>query len=177
MGKETEAPILSNMSDSEPDHDIVSKSQLKRDSEALKKLGKKLTTYNAEQLATIPLSDKLLEAIDLAHKLSNKRSALKRHFQFIGKILRSIDAAPILQAVAQIDDKDKTNIQAFKLIEHWRDRILFEGDTAIHDYCNAHKNADRQKLRQMWRNYSQTPDEIKKTRIARQLFRDIRDDQ
>lgn len=177
MSKETEAEILTDSTEIDSEDEFTSKSQLKRDSNALKDLGKKLASLNPEQLEKIPLNDKLLDAIHLAHKLSNKRGALKRHFQFIGKILRSIDADPILQAVAEIDDKDKNNVQAFKLIEHWRDRILTEGDAAIQEYCHQHENADRQKLRQLQRNHQQAKDDHKKTRFARLIFKEIRDHQ
>ena len=56
--------------------DVVSKSQLKRDSQAIQDLGKRLATLSAAQLARIPLDEPVLEAIALAHRIQNKRSAL-----------------------------------------------------------------------------------------------------
>ena len=168
MKQQTEASI----EDHDEDIEWVSKSQLKRDSKSLQDLGKKLSTYNAEQLAKIPLDDQLLDAIALAHKLSNKRGALKRHFQFIGKLLRGIDAEPILQAVEAMEQADQFNKQKFKQIENWRDRILEEGEPAIHNCCDEHPNMDRQKLRQLYRNFSQA-NEDKKSRFSRQIFKEI----
>ena len=102
MKHQTEAQISHKADQIEDDEDWISKSQLKRDSKDLQNLGKKLASYKPDLLAKVPLDDKMLDAIALAHKLSNKRGALKRHFQFIGKVLRSIDVEPILTAVAAI---------------------------------------------------------------------------
>lgn len=168
MSTETEAPI----EESEEEFELISKSQLKRESQALQDLGKKLCHLNAEQLAKIPIDDKLKEAIALAHRLVNKRSALKRHYQYIGKILRSEDAEPIFNAVEAIENRDQHNKQHFKELEYWRERILNEGDPAINDCCNKHPELDRQQLRQMWRNHKLARDE-KKSQIARQLFREL----
>ncbi len=175
MGRETEEPIEQDHSDLELFDKTQSKSQLKRDSHELQALGKKLTHYNEQQLANIPLNDQLLEALALARKISHKRSALKRQYQFIGKLLRSIDVEPIHKAVAIIEDRDNQSIQAFKKLEYWRDRILSEGDPAIQDYCQQHTLADRQKLRQLHRNYQQKEDSNRKAKFSRLLFREIRD--
>lgn len=154
-------------------YDEVSKSQLKRDSKDLQRLGKQLTAYSDEKLGKVPLGEKLLDAILLAQKLSNKRGALKRHFQYIGKILRSIDVEPILAAMAKIEDSDNSQKLLFKKMEYWRDRIISEGDPAINDCCEQTPSMDRQRLRQLSRNYKQAASEDKKTRFARQIFKEI----
>ena len=173
MKHQTEAQISDEPDQIEGEEDWVSKSQLKRDSKGLQSLGKKLASYGPEQLAKVPLNDKMLDAIALAHKLSNKRGALKRHFQFIGKVLRSIDVEPILAAVASIEDTDNSSKLIFKQMEYWRDKIVAEGDPAINECCEQHENMDRQKLRQLARNLKQAPTEDKKTRFARQIFKEI----
>ena len=151
----------------------VSKTQLKRDSKALQDLGKKLTQFNPEQLAKIPLDDELQDAIRLAHKIANKRGALKRHYQYIGKLLRKLDAEPIEQAVHALEQVDAQQRQQFKQIEQWRDRILAEGDPAIQALCAEHSQVDRQQLRQLWRNHQQAA-EPQKIKFARQLFKELR---
>ncbi len=173
MKPQTEAQISEDRQEIEDEHELISKSQLKRDSKALQDLGKKLSSLNAEQLAKVPLDDSLKDAIALAHKLSNKRGALKRHFQFIGKLLRSIDVEPILQAVNRIEDSDNSNKLLFKKMEYWRDRIVAEGDPAINECCEQHSDMDRQKLRQLTRNLKQAPTDDKKARFARQIFKEI----
>ena len=176
MKPQTEAQNAEMSADSEIedfDDQLVSKSQLKRDSKDLQKLGKQLASYNPAQLARVPLNETLLDAILLAQKLSNKRSALKRHYQFVGKILRSIDVTPILDAVAIIENDDESSKKLFKTLENWRNRILEHGETAIHECCDMHPQVDRQRLRQLNRNYRQAPSEEKKTHIARQIYKEL----
>ncbi len=157
----------------EEDIEWVSKSQLKRDSKALQDLGRQLAGYNTTKLATIPLDDSLKDAIALAQKLHNKRGAQKRQFQFIGKLLRGMDVEPILEAVDRIENADRHDKIRFRLSEQWRDRILAEGDPAIHAVCEAYPALQRQELRQIWRNWQQAKSDEKKTRYARALFREI----
>lgn len=88
--------------------EYVSKSQLKRESHALQDLGKKLVALPADQLSRIPLDDPLLEAISLAKRIQNKRSALKRHYQFLGKLLRARDTDPIYAALIEIEQEKPT---------------------------------------------------------------------
>ena len=63
--------------------EIVSKSQLKRESHEIQNLGKRLASLSSEQLGQISLDEAVKEAIALAQKIHNKRSALKRHYQLI----------------------------------------------------------------------------------------------
>ena len=172
MSHQTEAPFSPASDDEEQALEGVSKSQLKRDSKALQDLGKKLAGYNPEQLARIPLNDQLLDAIQLAHKIANKRGALKRHFQYIGKLLRNLDPTPIIQAVELIEQADNHNRQRFKRLEQWRERILTEGDPAIDQLCQDNPQMDRQKLRQLARNH-QAATEQHKVKFARQLFKEL----
>jgi ribosome-associated protein len=168
MRTEEEAQI----EDNDEEFEIISKSQLKRESMALQDLGKQICHYNPEQLAKIPLDDKLKDSIAVAHKLVNKRGALKRHYQYIGKLLRNIDVEPIQKAVDEIENAAQKNKLKFKQLEHWRARILEEGDIAINECCTQYPALERQQLRQLWRNHKHAKDD-KKTQIARQLFREL----
>lgn len=175
MTQQTEAQNSSSTDQFNDDEDWISKSQLKRDSKDLQKLGKKLAALNPEQLAKVPLQDNMVDAIALAHKLSNKRGALKRHFQYIGKLLRATDVEPIIEVINRIEDTDNQNKLHFKKLEYWRDRILAEGDDAINACCDQHAAADRQKLRQLARNFRNAGNDEKKTRFARQIFKALQD--
>jgi ribosome-associated protein len=151
----------------------VSKSQLKRDSLALQALGKQLAALPAEHLARIPLDAPLLEAIELAKRLQNKRSALKRHYQFLGKLLRARDPEPIRAALEEINHEGRESIRHHHRAEHWRDRIVEEGSTAIDALIDETPAADRQKLRQLWRNYGNAASDAKRTQQARLLYKEI----
>ena len=60
----------------------VSKTRLKQESQEIQKLGKRLVALSNRQLVQISLDEPVREAIALAHKIQNKRIALKRHYQF-----------------------------------------------------------------------------------------------
>ena len=152
----------------------TSKSQLKRDSHALQDLGKKLAALSADQLARVPLDEPVLEAIALAHRIQNKRSALKRHYQFLGKLLRARDTDPIFAALDEMNRESQQSIQRHHRAETWRDRIVAEGDAAINEFISQCVVADRQKLRQLWRNHSRAPSDAKKVQHSRLIYKEIK---
>ena len=144
--------------------EVVSKSQLKRDSQAIQDLGKRLATLSATQLARIPLDEPVLEAIALAHRIQNKRSALKRHYQFLGKLLRARDTEAIFAALHEIDNESQHSIQKHHRAERWRDRIIDQGFDAIEALIAEIERADRQRLRQLWRNYQHAKSDARSCR-------------
>ncbi len=162
-----------NLNESD-DIEFVSKSRLKRESQAIHKLGKRLTELSTEQLAAIPLDEPVLEAIALAHKIQNKRSALKRHFLFLAKLLRARDTDAIFSAVDNFDRNSQIQIQRHHQAEHWRDQILQQGIEAIELFVARQPNADRQKLRQLWRNHNHAKTDTKKLQQARQIYKNIK---
>ena len=81
-----------------------SRSQRKRDALALQKLGVALTRLTTTQLALLTLPQDLLEAVLEARRLRS-RAALARQRQYIGRLMRQIDAAPIEQALQALDAK------------------------------------------------------------------------
>jgi ribosome-associated protein len=153
--------------------EYVSKSQLKRESHAIQDLGKRLVELPADHLARIPLDEPVLEAIALAHRIQNKRSALKRHYQFLGKLLRARDTDAITAALSEIDSENQHSLQKHHRAERWRDRILEQGSDAIEALVSENGQVDRQKLRQLWRNHQHAKNDGKRTQHARLLYREI----
>lgn len=154
--------------------EITSKTQLKRESHAIKDLGKKLVSLSADQLARIPLDEVVLEAIALAHRIQNKRSALKRHYQFLGKLLRGRDTDPIFAALDEHERESQQSIQRHHRAEAWRDRIVAEGNDAINELIEQKPQADRQKLRQLWRNHSHATSDSKKVQHSRLIYKEVK---
>jgi ribosome-associated protein len=154
--------------------ETVSKSQLKRESHAIQDLGKRLVALPAEQLAKIPLDEAVLEAIDLARRIQNKRSALKRHYQFLGKLLRARDTEPVFSALAEIDNQSQQSLQLHHRAERWRDRIIEQGNDAIDALIAEISNADRQKLRQLWRNHVNARTDAKRSQHSRLIYKEIK---
>jgi ribosome-associated protein len=153
--------------------ELVSKTQLKKESHEIQILGKRLVELSNEQLSKIPLDEPILEAIALAHKIQNKRSALKRHYQFLGKLLRARDIEAISAALTQLKQSSQVQIQRHHRAESWRDAIIDRGMDAIEDYMAEQVDADRQKLRQLWRNYNGVKTDERKTHFARLIYREV----
>jgi ribosome-associated protein len=80
--------------DGEQDQLPPSKSARKREALALQKLGERLVKMRPADLATLPLTEPLFEAITEARRLSS-RAALGRQHQYIGKLMRDVDAAAL----------------------------------------------------------------------------------
>jgi len=159
--------------DASEDIATLSKSQLKRESHEIQKLGKRLSALSREQLGKIPLDEPVKAAIALAHKIQNKRSALKRHFQYLAKLLRARDTEAISAALEKLELSGHSQIQRHHRAEYWRDKITDLGINAIEEFLREQADADRQKLRQLWRNYSGVKTDERKTHFARLIYREI----
>ena len=163
---------MENDADFEP-VELVSKSQLKRDSLALQALGKRLAALSPELLDRLPLDPPLREALALAQRIRSKRSALKRQYQFIGKLLRARDAEPIVAALDALEHQGRESIRQHHRAEQWRDRIAADGNTAIEALITEVATADRQKLRQLSRNLEHAKTDARRNQYARELYREI----
>ena len=108
----------------------VSKSEIKRDAEDLKQLGEKLVNLT-KALTKVPLDDSLKDAIELAQRL--QKEARRRQLQYIGKLLRSIDAEPIREALEKIENKHNQQQAMLHKLEILRDELIAKGDAALTD--------------------------------------------
>jgi len=163
------------MQDTDDDEQTgISKSQRKRDLNELKTLGWKLLDFSDDALRQLLLPDKLLEAIRTAKKIS-AHGARKRQMQFIGKLMRDIDAAPVRTAIAAREHQQDTNTRAFHRLEELRDRLIAEGDSVIPDVLAQFPRTDRQHLRKLVRQARKELDTKQPPRAARQLFRYLRE--
>lgn len=150
-----------------------SKSQRKRDMTALQKLGEILVNLPAPQLAKIPLEGSLAEAVATARILKS-REGLRRQLQYIGRLMRNIDAGPIEEALAVVQSKDQQGKARFHLTERWRDKLIAEGDKQLEEFLNKYPQADHQHLRQLVRKAHSDSATVKKSGADTELFRYLR---
>lgn len=153
---------------------LISKSQLKRESQALTDLGKELVELPQNKLDKIPLEDNVLDAVNLARRIK-ERGGKKRQIQYIGKLLRKADTDPILAAMEQLKTEHLQENAKLHRLEQWRDRLIEEGDKALGELLSEHPDADRQHLRQLLRNAQQEKKKNKPPKSARELFKYLRD--
>lgn len=150
-----------------------SKSQVKREMHELQKLGEELVALSAAARAKVPLDDELKDALQLADKLGNKREALRRHIQFIGRLIRSRDLEPIEQALAILRNTNQAATRQFHKVEHWRDKLLSDND-ALTEFIAAYPDVDVQQLRQLIRNAKKEQEKQQPPKYYRELFQLIK---
>ncbi|TNE72142.1 MAG: DUF615 domain-containing protein [Gammaproteobacteria bacterium] len=167
---------------SDQEHDIYdeeefgkSKSQLKREMQALQDLGKHMLDLSDDQLATLPISDTLRAAIVESRRI-RQNEAKRRHLQYIGKVIRQEDDLDAIQrAIDAFDAGSEEHTRRHHLAERWRDRMVAEGDSAVGEFIGYCPDADIQHLRNLARNARKDQEKQKNTGQARKLFRYIRE--
>ncbi|MEN5017057.1 ribosome biogenesis factor YjgA [Erwinia sp. Eh17-17] len=159
----------------EEDEEIiwVSKSEIKRDAEELKRLGGELVELGKNSLDKIPLDEDLRAAIELAQKI--KKEGRRRQMQLIGKMLRSRDEEPIRTALDKLKNRHNQQVALFHKLEVLRDRLVEQGDDVIPEVLNLYPNADRQQLRAMIRNAQKEKAANKPPKAYRQIFQYLRE--
>ncbi|HGM5490902.1 TPA: ribosome biogenesis factor YjgA [Serratia fonticola] len=161
--------------ENEDDDEIiwVSKSEIKRDAEALKDLGTELVELGKNALERIPLDEDLRAAIELAQKI--KKEGRRRQIQLIGKMLRARDVEPIQTALDKLKNRHNQQVSLFHKLEALRDRLVAEGDDAIPSVLDLYPEADRQQLRALIRNAQKEQAANKPPKSFRQIFQYLRD--
>lgn len=161
--------------ENEDDEEIiwVSKSEIKRDAEALKDLGAEMVELGKNSLDKLPLDDDLRAAIDLAQKI--KKEGRRRQLQLIGKMLRSRDVEPIQTALDKLKNRHNQQISLFHKLEMLRDRLVEEGDDAIPPVLELYPEANRQQLRTLIRNAQKEKATNKPPKSYRQIFQYLRE--
>ncbi len=86
------------MDEDDEEYSRLSRSARKREAEHLQRLGVRLIGLRAERLQALALPEELLEALLEARRLRGQ-SALARHHQYIGRLMRGIDPEPIERAL------------------------------------------------------------------------------
>ncbi|MBV1869797.1 MAG: DUF615 domain-containing protein [Gammaproteobacteria bacterium] len=137
------------------DEDYITKSQVKRDAEALKTLGKEIYDLPLKKRNKLPLNNALLVAFEEADRIKNL-NALRRHFQYIGKILRDTDVDAIRSAIDTLETSPITHQRNDARLEQMIEKLLAPGSKNSEDLIQENSQLDRQKLNQLVRNALKT---------------------
>ncbi|MEE4108259.1 MAG: ribosome biogenesis factor YjgA [Halieaceae bacterium] len=152
-----------------------SKSARKREMTARQDLGVALCELSPKELARIPIEDEaLLTAIEESRRISH-HSALRRHRQFIGKLMRRIDPEPLQQALDELHRERQGAAAAHHALERLRDELIARGDDALGSVLARFPGADRQRLRQLLREAQRERDGDRPPAASRRLFRYLRE--
>jgi len=139
----------------------------------LQALGAALAELPESQLKQMNLDQKLLDAL-LEAKRIKSHEAKRRQMQYVGRLMRDIDAAPIRAALAEIDGGSAQATARHRRLEAWRERLIGD-DEALTAFAAEHPGADLQALRTLIRNARKEQKEGKPPRAFRELFRVLKD--
>lgn len=153
--------------------ELKSKSQKKREAEALKKIGVELIGLSMDKLDLLPLSDELRRAVVEAKALKS-HGAVKRQAQLIGKLMRSAEYDAIIAAYDELLAEDSSQTARFHAVEHWRSRLIEEGKDALTEFIQANPDIDVQQLRQLIKKAVDDQSKEKNTGASKALFRYLR---
>ena len=154
------------------DEPELSKTRRKKNMHALQDLGEKLVELTAAQLASLELPERLADAIELAKRISGFE-ARRRQMQYIGRLMRDVDAAPIAERIAEQQSSRQRENARHKEAERWRDRLLVD-ENALTELARAYPGLDVQPLHTLIRNVRKEQAQGRPPHSARALFRTLR---
>ncbi|OOR98583.1 hypothetical protein B0187_07935 [Haemophilus paracuniculus] len=146
----------------------VSKSEIKRDSEYLKKLGAELIELTPQNLEKIPLDEDLKYAIKQAQGF--KLEAKRRQIQYIGKLLRNRDPEPIQEALDKVKNRHNQQQALLHKLELVRDQLIEMGDASLNHLLEEYPQLDRQHLRTLIRGAIKEREANKPAKNYREIF-------
>ena len=158
----------------------ISKSQKKRDMHDLQELGERLVELNNKQLDTLQLDEDLLQAVRDSRTIT-KHEARRRHLQYIGRLMRSVDPGPIRDRLSEWDGVSREATAEQHQLERWRMRLMDE-EGALAEYIASYQSAfqqqgrtlDTQQLRTLLRNAKEERERGKPPKYFRELFRELK---
>jgi len=158
-----------------------SKTKIKKQMHELRDLGVELTGLGKDQLDQLDLPENLRDAIREMKSVS-KFGAQRRQMQYIGKLMREVDTAPILAKLNAWRGTSQQHIAYMHLLERWRDRLI-ENDSALTELLAAYpqaspepsRRADAQHLRALIRNAQKEIEAGKPPKNSREIFQVLRE--
>ncbi|MDE8603459.1 ribosome biogenesis factor YjgA [Marinomonas sp. RSW2] len=153
-----------------------SKSQVKREMDALQEVGKKLLSLSKNQLKKIEMSDTLKNAIEESGRIK-QNEAKRRHLQYIGRVMRTEDHETIAQRVALLDTTSAAYNKLFHQLEIKRDALIGENSKEVlSQYLDDNPNLEEiQLLRQLIRLSQKEASQDSNTSNRKKLFRLLRE--
>ena len=148
-----------------------SKTRRKRDAEALQSLGEALAAFSRADLAPLELPERLLQAFAELGPIRS-HEARRRHCQFIGRLMRDVDPAPLQAFLEARSRPSRSAARLFKLTESWRDRMLEGGDAVLQDFVAAHASLTPQEVHQLEETLAAAREG--RSGAARRLFRELK---
>jgi ribosome-associated protein len=180
-GSELDLELQAERSGGEP-----SKTELKKESTELQKLGEALLTLRAEAFERLDLPEGLVTALEELKRITNFEGR-RRQLQYVGKLMRQLEPEVLQAARDALEEQRSGSAQqtlALHAVEKWRDDLI-ASDDALDTWLRQHPGTDVQQLRALIRqarkDNAPTQDEIsrglvpRKGRAYREIFQLVRE--
>jgi ribosome-associated protein len=154
------------------DDNRPSKTQRKKAVHALQDLGVELVELPEERLAAIEMPETLRDAVMEARSIT-AHEARRRQMQYIGKLMRKVDAEPIRAALDAWHVQSARHTAAHKRAESWRERLLTD-DAALGQLQHEFPGADVGSLRELVRDALREREAKQAPRASRELYQALR---
>jgi ribosome-associated protein len=160
----------------EPEYDRPSKSELKRQSNELQKLGEQLIDAPRDRVKRVPMPENVRDAILVCQTITNHEGR-RRQLQYVGKMMRTLDeeeVAVIQRTIESWKGASKAETASLHALERRRDKLLAD-DKALTQLLEEHPQLDVQHLRTLIRNARKEQAESKPPKAYREIFQILKD--
>ncbi|MFJ3045252.1 ribosome biogenesis factor YjgA [Herbaspirillum chlorophenolicum] len=155
----------------EQEYDRPSKSQLKREMEALQKLGEALVAEPRDRVKRVPMPEDVRDAILECQQIKDHEGR-RRQMQYVGKKMRTLEEDELAIIQKTIDSwrgASKAETAAMHALERRREKLLAD-DSALTDLLTQHPEVDVQHMRTLIRNARKEQAENKPPKAYREIF-------
>jgi len=146
------------------------KTQIKKDIAELFALGETMSKLSPPQLNSLELPENIRKAISEVGDMPHK-GARKRLLKYIAGQLHKIDIDPVQEKLDRIQNKSAHSVREHHITEHWRDKLIHEGNEALTELFDEQPIADLQQIRQLLRNIKKETETGKPPKSTRLLYR------
>lgn len=158
----------------------VSKTELKKESTELQKLGEALLGLRGEPFERLDLPESLRTALEELRRITSHEGR-RRQLQYVGKLMRALEPETLQSVRDALEEQRGGSAQqtlALHAAEKWRDDLVAR-DEALHEWLQAHPGTDAQQLRALVRQARKdgapSQDEVSKGQAPRRgrAYREI----
>ena len=153
-----------------------SKTEMKRQSDALQALGLELVEQPRDRVKRVPMPDDVRDAILECQNIMNHEGR-RRQLQFVGKKMRTLteeEVAVIQRTIEGWKGASKADTAALHALERRREKLLAD-DGALTTLLAEHQELDAQHLRTLIRNARKEQAENKPPKAYREIFQILKE--
>ncbi|MCA1857922.1 DUF615 domain-containing protein [Massilia oculi] len=158
------------------EYERPSKSEAKRQSNELQKLGEQLVDAPRDRVKRVEMPEDVKEAILACQTITNHEGR-RRALQFVGKKMRTLDEEEVAVIQRTIDSwkgASKAETAALHALERRREKLLSD-DKALTQLLEENPDLDVQHLRTLIRNARKEQAENKPPKAYREIFQILKD--